>query len=234
MLPCDVSLHMILDDDQQMTHYWSNELHQSGSMYHGRCCLNAQVTRLEPGINKLTNASATSGWVPATGSREHLGKIFWPMTRTSCADLTHLVNHVGQQALHFVVVNLFLAPEADRGGKLSDRHAAAADWLLPLLGLLKSPCDEYFPEEVAQRDVAAAFQCEVDAALDKLVLALLQSEIKFVELAPLDAPAERQEEFLQPRILGQKLLCRKGVASDEPARNEVCQNKPGSRRQRLA
>jgi hypothetical protein len=118
----------------------------------------------------------------------------------SCADLTHLVDHIGQQALDFVVVNLFLAAEADGSGKLGDWHTRAASRRLPFLCLFEAAGEEDFPQKIAECNVAAALQREVDATLHELVLAFLESEIELMELSPLDAPAEGHEEFLQPRI----------------------------------
>ena len=142
--------------------------------------------------------------------------------------LTHLVDHIGQQALDFVAVDLFLAAEADGGGKLGNWHAGAASRRLPFLCLVEAAGEEDFPQEIAERNVAATLQSEVDAALHKLILAFLESEIELVELSPLDAPAEGHEEFLQPRVRLQQLLRRKGVVLDEVAWDEVCEDKPGS------
>ena len=144
-----------------------------------------------------------------------------------CADLTHLVDHIGQQALNFVVVNLFLASEADGSGELGDWHAGAASRRLPVLRLVEATGEEDFPQEVAERNVAATLESEVDAPLHKLFLAFLESEIELVELPFLDAPAERRKEFLQPRIRLQQLLGREGVVLDEVAWDEVCEDKSG-------
>jgi hypothetical protein len=115
-------------------------------------------------------------------------------------EFTHLIDHIGQQAFNLVIVDLFLTAEADGGCELGNWHAGAANGLLPFLCILKATGNEDLPQQVAQRDIAAAFQRKVNASLDELVLALLKGEVKLVELAPLDAPAERQEELLQPWI----------------------------------
>lgn len=118
----------------------------------------------------------------------------------------HLVDHIGQQAFHLVVVDPLLAAEADSSGKLGDRHAGAADGFPSFLCLLEAAGDEHLAQQVAQRNVTAPFQREVDATFDELILALLKGEVKLVELAPFDASAEWQEEFLQSRKRLQQCL----------------------------
>lgn len=139
-------------------------------------------------------------------------------------DLTHLVNHVGQQALNLVIVNLLLASETNGGGKFSDGYAAWANRLLPILAL-EAAGEENLAQQVTQRNVAAPFQREVDAALDELVLAFLESKVERVELALLDTAAERQEELLQSRIRGQQFLCWQSMVGDQTTGDEVRENK---------
>lgn len=59
--------------------------------------------------------------------------------------LTHLVDHVRQQAFNFVVINLFLAAEADSGGKLGNWNAGTARRLFPFFSLFEPSSNEDLP-----------------------------------------------------------------------------------------
>ena len=121
------------------------------------------------------------------------------MTKTEYT--TYLVDHVGQETLHLIVVNGLMAPKADGGSELGDGDSGSSDLWRPFrLGFLESTSEKNFAQQVAQGDVSPALQREVDAALDELVFSFLESKIEGVKLASLNVSGEREEELLQSGI----------------------------------
>ncbi len=188
-----------------MTHGWGNCWHQSGCLGPVPCCLDTPGTELPDkagqGVRQQRNSGQLMSFeMPGKDNGQPPSRLKTagrpPSNKISCAGLTNLVNHVRQQAFNLIIVDPLLAAEADGGRKLGDRDAAAADRLLSILSFLETARDKYLPQEVAQRNIAAALQRQVDAPLDELVFPFLEGEVELVELAPLDASAERQEELL--------------------------------------
>ena len=111
--------------------------------------------------------------------------------------------------------------------ELCDGHPGPAHWLAAVLfWLLETAGDEDLAQQVAERDVAASLECQVNAPLNVLVLAIDQALVEGAEVAPLDTVCEREEELLEFWVWGQQLAGRKGVCGEEVARNEVCENLP--------
>ncbi len=136
--------------------------------------------------------------------------------------MTHLINHVGEEALHLVSIQCLLTPKTDGRGELGDGNPGSANRRRArLLRLVVPASDKHFAQKIAQRDVATTLQRQIDAPLDELLLPLLESEVEGVELAFLDAPAEGQEELLQTRIGLQELLARECVGRKEMAWDKV-------------
>lgn len=101
---------------------------------------------------------------------------------------TYLVNHIRHQALNLIRLKRLLAPQTYSGSKFGDGDASAPHPRTALhLGLLEPASNKDLAQEVAQRNVAATLQGQVDASFDELILALLESQVECVQLAFLDA-----------------------------------------------
>lgn len=59
-----------------------------------------------------------------------------------------------------------------------------------------------------------SFQGEIDPAFDKFILAFLQCLVKSVQVTPLYALGQGQEELLQPGIRVQEGVGRKGLGGE--------------------
>ena len=128
---------------------------------------------------------------------------------------THLVNHIRHHTLNLIRVLHLLAAKAYSSNKLDDGNASAPHPRTALdLGLLEPTGKKDLAQEVAQRNVAASLQGQVDATLDELVLALLESQVECVQLTLLDAVGERQEKLLEAGIRLEKLLARERVGCE--------------------
>lgn len=116
---------------------------------------------------------------------------------------TDLVYHIRQLTLHFVRLNFLFAADVDGGGKLGHSDSRAPGWRgIRRFGLrfLKSAGDEDFAQQITQTDVMRSLQGKVDAPFYELILAILQSLVKGVEVALLDAVSQGREEFLEAWI----------------------------------
>jgi len=113
-------------------------------------------------------------------------------------DGPYLVDHVRQQTLHLIVLQPpLLGPTAqpNRRPEFSNRNPRPAHRRRAfLLGHLEASGKENLPKQVPQRDVAAALEGQVDAALDELVLAGGEGGIEAGEIGASDAAAQGGEE----------------------------------------
>lgn len=118
-----------------------------------------------------------------------------------------------------------MTAETDGGCEFGNGNSGPAHHWRPLrFGFLESASKIYFAQQVTQGNVSPALQREIDAALDEFVFSLLESKIEGVKLASFDVSGERQEEFLQPRVLLEQLLGGEGVCCQEMTRDEVRQD----------
>lgn len=131
---------------------------------------------------------------------------------------TYLVNHIGNKTLHLVTLQqlapLLPHPQPNRSAKLRNRHARPAYAIrlrLALLQRLVSARDEHFAQQVTQRDVAAALERQVNAALDELGFACCERRVEAREVAALDACCEGREEALEAWVRGEEGGGGKGV-----------------------
>lgn len=118
---------------------------------------------------------------------------FWKRGKTGeIKKITNLVNHVCQQTLHLIPLNLTLAftLEPNSSHKLQQRDSSASNPSLALLpSLLEAARDENFPKQIPQRDVASAFQSQIYPALDEFVFARTQRGVEAGEVAATNAAA---------------------------------------------
>ena len=90
-------------------------------------------------------------------------------------------------ALNLVRFNRLVAPKTNCSSKFGNGDTSAPHQRTALLGFLESARKKNLSQEVAQRKVASSLQGQVDASLDKVVLPFQESQVKCVQLAPLDA-----------------------------------------------
>lgn len=101
---------------------------------------------------------------------------------------TYLVDHIRHHTLNLIPLHRLLAAQTYSGNKLVDGDASTPHPRTALhLGLLEPASKVDLAQEVAQCNIAASLQGQVDAALDELVPALQESQVERVQLAPLDA-----------------------------------------------
>lgn len=133
---------------------------------------------------------------------------------------THLVNHVCQQALDFVRIDSFLTAKADGSRELGDGDSGPADRCgARLLCFLESAGDEDLAQEVAQGNVTAAFQRQVNPATYKLFFAFLEGQVEIPEVACTDAAGQGEKELLQAGERLEQFAAWEGVGGEEMARD---------------
>jgi hypothetical protein len=85
---------------------------------------------------------------------------------------TNLVYHVRQQTLHLITIHRLFTPNTNRSAELRDWNSRSPGCgRSRVFRFLKPTCNKDFSEEVAKRDVATAFEREVDASFDEFVFA---------------------------------------------------------------
>lgn len=134
------------------------------------------------------------------------------LTRQHNKASTHFVDHVSKQALDFVRVDLLLAAHANGGGELGDRYACPSGGRVYVWS--HSARNEDLPQQVSETSVMGSFKGKVDPALDEFILALLQCLIESVQVAPLYALGQGQEQLLQPGIGVQEGVGRESLGGE--------------------
>lgn len=110
---------------------------------------------------------------------------------------THLVDHVGQQALDLIRIDQPpVAVHVDGGVKFSYGHARAAYRSFAFFCLVEASRDEDLAQQITQGNISAPLERQVDASSDKFVLAFLQSKVKGTQVAALDASSQWEEQLL--------------------------------------
>lgn len=138
------------------------------------------------------------------------------------AEATHLVNHIRQQTLHFVTLHGLLAAQVDAGMELINRDPGTSSWWLGGISrFFETAGDVDFAEEVAECDVAATLQGQINAALDEFLLTSGEGSVKASQVAALDTAAEGEEETLELRERGQESFAGLSVVSNQMARDQV-------------
>lgn len=69
-----------------------------------------------------------------------------------------------------------------------------------------------------------SFKGKIDAAFDKFILALLQCLVKSVQVAPLYALGQGQEQLLQPGVRVQEGVGGQSLGGKQVAGNQIGQN----------
>lgn len=136
---------------------------------------------------------------------------------------TDLVNEIGQQALNLVDINPCptrrMGSNSQCSRKLGHGHTGSPNGWLAILGLFEPTSDENLSEEVAQRNVTATLQREIDTSLDKFCLTGRHRLIKANEVTLADAVGQGTEELLQSWEGCEKSSTGKCVGSHQVARN---------------
>lgn len=134
------------------------------------------------------------------------------LTRQQNKASTHLVDHVSKQALDFIRVDLLLAAHANGGGEFGDRDPRPSGGRVYVWS--HSARNEDLSQQISETSVMGSFKGKVDPALDKFVLALLQCLVESVQVAPLYALGQGQEQLLQPGVGVQEGVGRESLGGE--------------------
>jgi hypothetical protein len=136
---------------------------------------------------------------------------------------TNLVDEIGQQALNLININPCptrrMCSNSQCSRKLGHGHTGSPNGWLAILGLFESTGDENLSEEVAQGNVAATLQREIDTSLDKFCFTGRHRLVEADKVTLSDAIGQGTEELLQSWEGCKKSPAGKCVGSHQVARN---------------
>ena len=121
----------------------------------------------------------------------------------------YLVDHICQQTLYFIVFQppvFHFTAQPYRCSEFSNRDSRPAyGWSSFIFSFFEASGEENFPKQVTQRNVTAALEGKIYAALDEFIFTSGESCIEPGQVGSSDAAAERGEKGAETWIRAQKV-----------------------------